>query len=586
MTYSSLLTRISMSAAVAALYLICGKLGLMLAVVHPSATAVWAPTGIALAAFLRLGYGVWPAIFIAAFLVNATTAGSIATSIGIAIGNTLEGALGCYLVTRFARGADAFKRPADVFRFTACAALASTVVSATLGVTSLTLGGYAARADYGRIWFTWWLGDAAGALIVTPLLLLWSADRRLGWNRNRGVEALAAFASVVLAADLVFGPWTQAPLAFLCIPPLVWVAYRLGTREAATALAVLSAIALWGTAHGFGPFPLIMPGKSLISLGAFGATVAVTTLALAAAVSERERADERRRREAAERARAYEALEKSEALHRAIAELTSDFAVILRVEDDGAGSIETATEGFERVTGYVVAELSEPGGWRRLMPEDTALVLEAAAKLVLSGERVAIELRVVSKERGARWLRCHAQPLWDPTHTRVVRILGAAEDVTERRETDEALRKQQEVIRELSTPVLRIRERLLILPLIGQIDALRAAQLTDQLLDQVRIHRAKVIVIDLTGAAVMLPNVARHIVRTTEASRLLGASIIVTGVSREMADALVSAGVDLSRLYTFGDLQRGMEEAERLLTNGTPAISRHTLTRASSPVTD
>ena len=106
-----------LSLAVAAAYVVAGKLGLSLAVVHPSATAVWAPTGIALAAFLRLGYGVWPAIFLAAFLVNVTTEGSIATSIGIALGNTLEGAVGCYLVTRFARGSPTFSRPLDVFAF-------------------------------------------------------------------------------------------------------------------------------------------------------------------------------------------------------------------------------------------------------------------------------------------------------------------------------------------------------------------------------------------------------------------------------------------------------------------------------------
>jgi integral membrane sensor domain MASE1 len=104
--------------AVAAAYVGAGKLGLSLAVVHPSATAVWAPTGIVLAAFLRLGYGVWPAIFIAAFLVNVTTAGSIATSIGTALGNTLEGAEGCYLVTRFSPGSPTFSRPLDVFAFT------------------------------------------------------------------------------------------------------------------------------------------------------------------------------------------------------------------------------------------------------------------------------------------------------------------------------------------------------------------------------------------------------------------------------------------------------------------------------------
>lgn len=113
--------RLLVLVVVAAAYVVAGKLGLLLAVVHPSATAVWAPTGIALAAFFRLGTGVWPAIFVAAFLVNVTTAGSIATSLGIALGNTLEGAVGYALARRVAPACASFARPADVFVFTGLA---------------------------------------------------------------------------------------------------------------------------------------------------------------------------------------------------------------------------------------------------------------------------------------------------------------------------------------------------------------------------------------------------------------------------------------------------------------------------------
>ena len=138
----------------AALYFLAGKLGLLLAFVHANATAVWFPTGLALAAFLLLGYRVWPGIFLGAFLANLTTAGSVATTLGIATGNTLEGLAGAYLVNRFAHGVHAFDRPQDVFKFTALAALASTTVSPFFGVTSLALGGYADWAEYGRIWLT------------------------------------------------------------------------------------------------------------------------------------------------------------------------------------------------------------------------------------------------------------------------------------------------------------------------------------------------------------------------------------------------------------------------------------------------
>src|SRR5207249_4219314 len=160
-------------------YFIAGKLGLKLAVVNANATAVWPPTGIALAALLVFGYRVWPGIFLGAFLVNITTAGSVATTIGIATGNTLEGLLGAYLINRFANGRRALERSQDVFKFATLAALLSTTVSATFGVTSLCLGGYARWTDYEPIWLTWWLGDVVGAFIVAPLLLLWSADPRV-----------------------------------------------------------------------------------------------------------------------------------------------------------------------------------------------------------------------------------------------------------------------------------------------------------------------------------------------------------------------------------------------------------------------
>jgi len=133
------------------------------------------------------------------------------------------------------------------------------------------------------------------------------------------------------------------------------------------------------------------------------------------------------------------------------------------------------------------------------------------------------------------------------------------------RERERIIREQQEAIRELSTPVLQVRERLLILPIIGLIDPLRARQLTEQLLRGIRANRAKVVVIDITGVAAMDASVANHLVLTVESARLLGARVIVTGLSPEIAQTLVNIGVDLGKMNTVGDLQGGIEEAERLL---------------------
>lgn len=150
---------------------------------------------------------------------------------------------------------------------------------------------------------------------------------------------------------------------------------------------------------------------------------------------------------------------------------------------------------------------------------------------------------------------------YEPAANRIANTV-AVSFVQERERT---IRQQQEAIRELSTPVLQVRDRLLILPIIGVIDPQRARQLTEQLLRGIRTNRAKLVVIDITGVAAMDSNVANHLVQTVEASRLLGASVIVTGLSPEIAQTLVTIGVDLSKMNTVGDLQGGIEQAERLL---------------------
>ncbi len=132
-------------------------------------------------------------------------------------------------------------------------------------------------------------------------------------------------------------------------------------------------------------------------------------------------------------------------------------------------------------------------------------------------------------------------------------------------ERERIIRQQQDALRELSTPVLQVRERILILPIIGILDEQRATQLTEQLLAGIRSHRAKVVVIDITGVPDVDASVANHLVQTVDASRLMGASVILTGLSPEIAQTLVTIGVDLGKMRTVGDLQGGVEEAERLL---------------------
>src|SRR5205814_198937 len=216
-------------------YFAAAKLGLQLAIVHASATAVWPPSGIALAGLLLLGYGAWPAIALGAFLANVTTHGSLATCLGIATGNTLEALAGAWLVNRYAHGRAAFFTGLDAFRFTALAGVVSTAISATLGALSLVLARDAPWSRFGPIWLTWWLGDMGGAVVVAPLILLWNERGWPEWTRAQRIEAACAFVALLAAGQGIFGwlaPVGSDPivLKFLCIPLLTWIAFRVDPR--------------------------------------------------------------------------------------------------------------------------------------------------------------------------------------------------------------------------------------------------------------------------------------------------------------------------------------------------------------------
>ena len=280
--------------ALALIYFVAGKLALRLAFLHASVSPVWPPAGIALAALLVLGFRVWPAIFVGAFLVNLTTLGNILTSLGIASGNTLEALCGAWLVNRFAGGARVFGRPQDVFKF-ALAALVSTTVSPTFGVSSLAVGGFAQWSSYWPIWLTWWLGDASGVLVIAPLLLLWSvpATQRT-WNQKQVLEVSVLLLLLVVLAETVFGGWLPIsarnyPISFICGPIVIWTAFRFTPRETATGIFILSTIAIWGTLHGFGPFILQSENQSLLMLQSWTAALTITAMAIAAAITERNR---------------------------------------------------------------------------------------------------------------------------------------------------------------------------------------------------------------------------------------------------------------------------------------------------------
>lgn len=286
------LRRLGVMLGIAVVYFLAGRLALKLAVINPSVSSVWPPTGIALAALLIFGYEMWPAILFGAFGFNLSTTGPHVISLVIAAANALEALAGAYLTRRFAHGRYAFATAEDVLKFAFLAGAVATTIPATIGVASLSAAGLLAAAQREAVWLTWWLGDMIGAIVVAPCILLWVERPPMKRGLRERVRGAAAVASLLLLGLLLFSNllpfrFQDYRLAFLCIPLVVWGAFYLRAHEGTTVVLALSAIAVWGTLRGFGGFSGSDVNASLLLLQAFMGVIAVTSLVLSAAISQR-----------------------------------------------------------------------------------------------------------------------------------------------------------------------------------------------------------------------------------------------------------------------------------------------------------
>jgi len=283
--------------ALAAIYFVASKIGFLMAFEAEQVTVVWPPTGIALAALLFFGYRAWPGIALGAFLTNATAHEPVFSALGIATGNTLEALIGAYLCKR-AGFNNSLARVKDVLILVIFSALSSTMVSSTIGVTSLTLSHVQAWSAYRPLWLVWWLGDATGALIFAPILLVWSNRCFYSSLREYNMgEAFALVAGMIITSLAIFTEplsmgITGHVFIYLIFPFIIWAALRFGQHGTTFVTLAASIIAIWATMHGSGPFTAVSIDQSLNFLQIFMAVVAVTGLLLGAAITERRRAEE------------------------------------------------------------------------------------------------------------------------------------------------------------------------------------------------------------------------------------------------------------------------------------------------------
>ncbi|HET7696664.1 MAG TPA: ATP-binding protein [Vicinamibacterales bacterium] len=413
----------AIGAAIAAVYIAAAHFGFRVAFVAEQITTVWAPTGIAIAALLLGGIRLWPAIWIGAFAANAATTAPMWTAAAIATGNTLEAVAAAWLLRRRPEFAATLARVGDVTAFLVVAVVASPVVSATVGVTTLCAAGVQPWNAFAALWWNWWFGDALGSVIVAPAILTTVRQR---WPGRRLALAAIFVGGAVIVAYVAFGivPLRPHPAEYIVFPLVIAAAVSGG--PAVTSLVVLGAVsvAVWQTP----------PGSALVLLQLFMGVLAATALLLAAAIAERRRIEEREREAAAVLRHREEMLSLAQR----------------------AGGVATFEWDFRRQTAHCSAEFFAIFGlparagvmtaaeWSKYVhPDDRQRMSVHLARALAGEEPAAADYRIATADGRLRWLS-YAGKLQSTRDGE--RMLGIVVDITDRKALERELRDHGDVL--------------------------------------------------------------------------------------------------------------------------------------------
>jgi PAS domain S-box-containing protein len=486
--------------ALVGVYVGAAKVGIESSVAHGVITPVWAPAGIALAALVLFGLRLWPAVLLGAFIANAISGASLGEAAAISVGNTLEAVVGTALLRRV-RFRPQMDRVRDVLALVFLAALASTTVAATNGVTTLWISGDVPGSSYGSEWLLWWIGDAMGDLIVAPLLLVWAtASPKV--NRMKVFEALVLGALLVGVSSLVFlgGLWRYPHVLF---PLLVWAPLRFRQPGAVTSSFVVAAIAVGGAVSGTVPLGEGSATEIVQILEGLLAAVTVGQLILAAVLSER---------------RATE--EKLERAHATLAE-AQEVARIGSWEWDIATDRVICSDELYHLYGLVPnpAEITLETFLEHVHPDDRDRIRHVLIGAYRDRQPFAVDHRTVMPDGHVRWLHGRGRVIVGETGA-PVRMVGTAQDITERKRVDE-LRDSilSAVSHELRTPLTSIVGFSLTLKDRGsQLSADARAEIVSHLAEQAR--KLDRLLSDLLDLDRLRFGLIRPIFRATDIGRL------------------------------------------------------------------
>ncbi|HEV8427989.1 MAG TPA: MASE1 domain-containing protein, partial [Pyrinomonadaceae bacterium] len=457
----SLWPPIGLSLLVAIVYFAGAELGLSLASEHKNVTPVWPPTGIAIASLLIFGRRVWPGIFLGALAANLPTNISIAAAFGIATGNTLEALVAWFLLQRSKRWRNSFDSVSQVMTFIVYAAVLAPLVSATIGSLSLALGDPKQWPRFWCLWLTWLMGDGFGALIVSPLLLSWSSSRRI--NRQDIPEIASLFVLLFIVVLVVFGGWFPGPvktypLAYLCLPCLLWAALRFDQRIVTTAIVLMAGLAVWGARHGYGPFVQPSPNVTLLLLMSFVGTASLMTLVVAAVTTERQRAEEEKWKLGSE----------LEVHRRRIEDIVEHVPGVVweawGQPDASNQRIDFVSNHVEEMLGYSRDEwLSTPNFWLSIVhPDDKERAAERAAVIFASGKGGTNRFRWKHKDGREVWVESQSIVVCDENGP--VGMRGVTTDITAavKAETERAeLLERESHARQQAEEASRLKEEFL-----------------------------------------------------------------------------------------------------------------------------
>jgi len=403
----SALPTIGLCLIVAVVYFAGAELGLSLASLHQNVTPVWPPTGIAIAAVIIFGPRVLPGVFLGALAANLYTSLPIPFTFGIATGNTLEALIAGFLLSRSKRWRNSFNSVGEVLTFVVYAAVLAPLASATIGSLSVLLGDPSQRGDFTPLWLTWWMGDGFGALIFSPLILSWSSSFRI--NREDVPEITSLFVLLLIVSLIVFGGWFPGPvktypLAYLCLPCLLWAALRFDQRIVTSAIVLITVVAVWGVRQTYGPFMQPSRNVTLLLLISFVGTSSLMTLLVAAVTSERRTAEAEKWKLGSELAHH----------RRRVEDIVQHIPGVVweawGKPDAQNQRIDFVSDHVEKMLGYSAEEwLSTPNFWLSIVhPEDKERAAAEAAAIFASGKGGSSRFRWMHKDGREVWVEAQS----------------------------------------------------------------------------------------------------------------------------------------------------------------------------------